>query len=192
MTLFKKLERSYEFKWDWHEIRDEIDWLGDDKKGIAVQHSKYCKDVYHDRLVKVKHLKGEEHEYNIINPLFKDTIFEQILRNYDGYGARILSMSPMTMYSSHMDPMPRLHLVLETNPFCFMLFPEHKKMYHIPEDNNVYYVNTSEIHTMVNTAKPGFADRIHFVFMSDYLNEQFDWVSKWTPNIKEAMYNSYK
>jgi hypothetical protein len=28
--------------------------------------------------------------------------------------------------------------------------------------------------------------------MSDYLNKDFDWVSKWTPNIKDTVYNSYK
>ena len=66
--MVKELYKSYEFQSDWDNIKDKIVWTSGNKRQVAVQHSIYCTDIYHDRCVKIKNMPGLEIEYNIINP----------------------------------------------------------------------------------------------------------------------------
>jgi hypothetical protein len=179
------LDDYYDFANDWNKIKDEINWGGgNQKKQVAVQHSKYCTDIYHDRCAKVKHLLGNESDYNIINPLFKDTVFEQILNDYNGYGARFASMDPLTLYSAHYDPTPRIHLAIDTDDNNMFIFPNDNELFKVLKDNQLYYVNTSTLHSFVNTSKN--KKRIHFFFISDIVNSRYNWSpisnNKWVKN----------
>ena len=115
------------------------------------------KDAIQDRYPDIK----TESQFNLINDLYENTLFDQILSEHEGYRARLMNINPKTAYSVHTDPRPRYHLALDTNPNAFFVFPIHQEIVHIPEDGYVYWINTTMAHTFVNC---GDKPRTHFVF----------------------------
>ena len=113
--MVKKLSNNYDIlriKKEWKNIESQLTpdhWW--DSNQIMIQHkgevsyTKGCGTSYN----------MDEYIYKFINPLFKGTVFEEIINEYDGYRARILKMGPKTVYSLHQDWGKRIHLAITTN-----------------------------------------------------------------------------
>ena len=106
--------------------------------------------------------KGQELTYTEINPFFKDTIFEELINQYNVKRARLMWVNPMSCYSMHRDTTPRLHIPLITNPQCFFVFKQ-GLVEHMPA-GKVYKVKTTEMHTFMNCSEKS---RLHFIGVLD-------------------------
>jgi hypothetical protein len=94
--------------------------------------------------------KNYHHEkfYSELNPLYKGTIFEEIINKYKLIRTRFLWVSPNTCYSMHQDSSPRIHIPIVTNRECYFVF---KKgiIQHMPA-GAVYWTDTRHFHTFMN------------------------------------------
>ena len=98
-------------------------------------------------------------DYIILNDIYKDTVFADVIRDMHGERSRIMHMQPHTTYSVHKDKSPRYHLALITNPNAYFIFPTLNEIVHIPADGYVYEVDTTILHSFVNCGK----ERDHLV-----------------------------
>jgi hypothetical protein len=105
-----------------------------------------------------KHTGADEKLYSHINPYFKDTIFEEIIKEYNLFRTRLMWVEPFVCYSMHTDSTPRLHIPLITNPECYFVF-KIGKIEHLAKDS-VYIVDTRWPHTFVNCSEE---KRLHLV-----------------------------
>ena len=183
--IFEKLDLKYdidELVKDWKKVSVDLrehNWFGHDDPGnrthqTSVQRSELCEDFYKDGCGKLgkKDKKQKEREFTIVNPTFQGTIFEKICFDLKAHRGRLMKLMSKTAYSIHRDRAPRIHIAIDTNPDSMFLFPdqENKQIYHIPVDGHLYWVNTCVRHTFINGGPP----RVHFVFASDEINQQFD------------------
>jgi len=102
--------------------------------------------------------KGEEYQYNIINPVVKNTLFEDIIVKYNLARSRFLFLAPFSTYSIHKDSTKRLHIPIITNSKCFLLFKENG-LHHLAP-GHVYETDTTLEHTSINCSESW---RLHFV-----------------------------
>ena len=107
--------------------------------------------------------KGDELLHNILNPLYKDSVFETLINKYNLYRTRFLWVNPMSCYSLHKDTTPRIHIPLITNTSCYFIFKEDDSaqgiIKHLPI-GSVYWTDTTSLHTFINCSeKP----RLHLV-----------------------------
>ena len=101
---------------------------------------------------------GRELEYNQLNPYFKNSIFEDIIKEYNLKRTRLMWVSARSCYSMHMDTTPRIHVPIVTYPDCYFVF-RHKPPQHLPV-GSIYKVDTRLPHTFMNCSdKP----RLHLV-----------------------------
>jgi hypothetical protein len=61
-------------------------------------------------------------------------------------------------YTAHTDPDDRIHLVISTNPYCYLIDIDSEKMYHLPVDGQVWNMDTGIRHVASNF---GGKPRIH-------------------------------
>lgn len=100
-----------------------------------------------------------EQEYNLINPLFVNTPFEDVVKEYKLVRTRLMWLEPRTCYSIHRDQSVRLHIPLVTNEDCKFIFPEESEMFYLPV-GGAYHVNTNKTHSFCNfSAEP----RLHLL-----------------------------
>ena len=100
-----------------------------------------------------------EMEKEFVVPMFSGLVYiNSILEELKMYRSRVMIMKPKECYSYHVDPTPRIHIPLVTNPDCFFVIEDEVKR--IPADGNYYYVDTTRKHTCVNAS---FENRIHIV-----------------------------
>ena len=106
--------------------------------------------------------RGMELEYNMLNPYFKDTIFEKLIVDYKMYRTRFMWVNRMSCYSIHKDYTPRVHFPLITNPECYFVFKENDTTASITymETGNVYWADTRKNHTFINCSE---MERLHLV-----------------------------
>jgi hypothetical protein len=115
---------------------------------------------------KTNSFRRREEEYTIFNDEFKSTYFYEVYQRVLSWSklkvgrVRFLSRSPGDCYPVHKDFDLKYHLALTTNPGAHLLF-EDKRIYHIPEDGILYYLDSRPPHTSLNA---GNCDRIHLVF----------------------------
>jgi hypothetical protein len=104
----------------------------------------------------------KESDYSEITPMFKGTVFEQILLDLKiTWGrARIMCLKPHMCMSMHPDMGWRYHVALKTNPNSFLFFRDTQQAYHIPVDGYIYKMDTTKWHTAFNAGKK---NRYHFV-----------------------------
>jgi len=102
--------------------------------------------------------QGNEFQYSIINPFFKDTIFETLIKKYNLNRTRLMWVNPKSCYSLHVDKTPRIHIPLITNPECYFLFNP-GGIVHLPI-NSVWWVDTTTQHTFLNCSDQ---PRLHLV-----------------------------
>jgi len=101
---------------------------------------------------------GDEMSAGIINPYFKETVFEEIINQYNLKKTRLMWIYPYACYSIHRDETQRIHIPLITNEECYFLFkygsPKHLK------SGTVYQVDTKLEHTFINCSDQ---PRLHLV-----------------------------
>lgn len=102
--------------------------------------------------------RGRELEYTTINPFFKDTIFEQLINNYNLKRTRLMWVGPYACYSMHKDATPRIHIPLITNSECYFLFRSGTMMN--LHKGCVWWVDTRLTHTFINCSSQ---HRLHLV-----------------------------
>ena len=97
-------------------------------------------------------------EYQIKEEL-RNTPLGDLLESLGDIGeARLLKLESGETYTAHTDPDDRLHLVIETNPYCYIIDVDTNNMYHFPVDGNLILMDTSVTHVAVNF---GGRPRIH-------------------------------
>jgi hypothetical protein len=107
--------------------------------------------------------EGNELKYDKINPFFKDTIFEEIIREYDLKKTRLMWVYPFACYSMHGDATPRIHIPLITNLKCYFVFKKSGLVEHL-EIGASYWVDTRYLHTFINCSEH---KRLHLVGVVD-------------------------
>ena len=143
-------------------IEDKIQWLADSKnnKQAGLQY-KEGEDPFTSATGKLKKINNEK-EYNCLNPLFKNTIFEDLINEYHLYRTRLMWVEPKTCYSLHKDKTQRIHVPIMTNKDCMFLFPS-EPLVHLPA-GQVYSVDTRKTHTFCNFSEYA---RLHFLGCMD-------------------------
>lgn len=101
---------------------------------------------------------GEELSYTNINPLFKNTVFEDIIKKYNLCRARLMWVSPYACYSMHRDETPRIHIPLITNLECYFVFRTGAIIN--LKQGYAWWVDTRRVHTFMNCSD---APRLHLV-----------------------------
>lgn len=137
-------------------IESNIVWAEQNYKGkqTSLQY-KLNDDVWISAIGKSK---GDELSYNLINPYFKNTVFEELINKYNLKRTRFLWLHDHACYSMHKDTTPRIHIPIVTNPQCFFVFRSGymENLY----KGNVYLVDTTVEHTALNG---GDSSRLHLV-----------------------------
>ncbi len=106
------------------------------------------------RLERLKHK-----EIDFTEPMFPEMEYtNQVIRDLGMFRTRLMTLKPYQCYSYHVDPSPRIHIPLITNPNCFMIIDD--ILYRYPADGNYYVADTTKIHTFVNASTEY---RVHIV-----------------------------
>ena len=143
---------------EYQSIEDKINWLangGGRQCGIQYKDG----EDYFISATGTRPVGVSEKEYCLINPLFQNTIFEDIINKYNLVRARLMWVNGKSCYSLHSDDSPRLHIPLITNPHCMFIFPNKPELIHLPL-GNVYAVNTINQHSFCNFSN---TPRLHFM-----------------------------
>lgn len=137
-------------------LEDNIVWTtyGNKGKQTSLQH-KLNEDPWTSGVGKSA---GYELDYSEINPFFKDSIFESIIKKYYLKRTRLMWIDPYSCYSMHRDTTVRIHIPIITNPNCYFVFKT-GEIVHLPP-NMVYQVNTTKLHTFINCSD---YSRLHLV-----------------------------
>ena len=171
--LIKKLVKQYDSQrilLEWNNIKTLNHWHNNNQMSIhhrgEISYTDGCGSLYYDFDLDGNKIKKDiiidEKDYKYINPIFKGTIFEEIIKEHKGYRARLMVIKPKSIYTIHFDYGERMHLAISTNDSSYFVFPEHNYIEHIPNDGHLYKVNTAEKHTFFNADLK--LDRIHMVF----------------------------
>ena len=168
----KRVDKIYNFPRllsEWGRIEKTLEsehWYR--RNQTMLQYSEYDDDIWTDgcgsliRRVRERQKQiTDGKEYSILNPLYKGTIFEEIIADHGGTRARVLIKREQSVYSVHTDVSFRCHVALYTNPDAYFVFPKDQIVCHIPADGCAYLVDTTRPHTFINC---GRADRTHLVF----------------------------
>ena len=161
----------------WQDLHTKLrayHWYGYESRHssqVAVQSGPLDKNEYTDSCGKqqLKNTGYKSSDWNKVNTLFKDTLFEVLCDELECYKMRVMRLWPKSMYSVHIDKSPRFHIVLSTNPGCFMMWPDASTHIHMPK-SSVWYTNTCPRHTACNS---GDVYRDHIVFCSDKLLKDY-------------------
>jgi len=97
-------------------------------------------------------------EQDFVIPLWDMPYTNSIIKDLGMYRTRVMRMYSKTCYSYHKDPTMRIHIPLITNDKCFMVIDD--KVIRYPADGNYYLVDTTKMHTAVNSS---WEDRIHII-----------------------------
>ena len=145
----------------YNEIESGIQWTESGHKGrqTGLQYSE-GNDPWTDAVG--KHRGIVENNYNLLNPYYKNTVFEELIIEYKLYRTRLMWVGPFAAYSMHQDSSHRLHIPMVTNLDCYFVF---KKgiVQHLPL-NSVYLVDTRYHHTFMNASADS---RLHLVGVID-------------------------
>jgi len=101
---------------------------------------------------------GAETDYDQLNPFFKNTIFEDIITEYNLYRSRLMWVLPYRCYSFHRDRLPRIHVPIITNEECYFLFRTGEIRQKTVD--KIWLTDTRLAHTFINTSD---YERLHFV-----------------------------
>jgi hypothetical protein len=151
------------FKSEYEKIESQIVWGFETDKGkqAALQYRE-GEDIWKGA---VDRGKGKELEYDIINPIFKDTIFEELINKYNLKRTRFMWLNRWSCYSLHRDLTPRIHFPIYTNNQCFLIF-KNATVENLKE-GTIYYTDTRHLHTAMNGSEE---KRLHLVGAVDALN----------------------
>lgn len=172
--IFKKIAADIDVKRLLAETKTLLSmttWHPDDSQ-ISLQHRKGDEEnPWHSGVGTIGEWQGDEwvpyfdeRDFNILNPQLENTYFAQVLRSmpFKPVRSRLMKMPPKKCYSIHVDETNRYHLALQTNYHARFIFTKAERIYHIPADGNIYWVDTIQEHTAINGGKE---DRIHLVML---------------------------
>lgn len=152
-------------------ILTQTDWHPADSQ-ISLQHRQGDEEnPWHSGVGTIGEWQGDqwvpyfdERDFNILNPQLKGSYFEEVLASmpFVPVRSRLMKMPPKKCYSIHVDETNRYHIALQTNYHARFIFTKAEKIYHIPADGNIYWVDTLQEHTAINGGKD---DRIHLVML---------------------------
>jgi hypothetical protein len=103
--------------------------------------------------------KGKERTYNLLNPYFKNSIFEEVIQQYNLTRSRLMWINPGSCYTIHTDETQRIHIPIFTNEQAFIVFKE-ESIVNLPV-GHIYLVDTRKEHTAMNCSMK--EPRLHFV-----------------------------
>ena len=101
---------------------------------------------------------GDQTRYNNLNPTFLNSIFEELINEFNMFRTRLMWVGPFSCYSIHRDLTPRIHIPIFTNPECYFVFK--KGIISHLHVGAVYRINTLEKHTFMNCSD---FPRLHLV-----------------------------
>lgn len=95
----------------------------------------------------------KQYEFTEISQYFKGSYFEEVIdiinSKYTVHRTRFMLSKPKTCLSTHSDATRRIHIPIDTNNDCYMIFTN--KVYRLPF-GNIYLTDTTEPHTAVNAS----------------------------------------
>lgn len=142
------------------EVNSIIQLVGFQKNQIICQSLDSDLDNWHLGVGSLEELaEVEERRYCNINSKLKNSLLEEIIKQYNGFRTRIMLMPPRQCYSIHADPTPRIHIPIVTNDQCWMIWPNHQTCKQL-QTNLVHWTDTRKPHTFING---GLENRIHIV-----------------------------
>jgi hypothetical protein len=144
---------------EYYSLESKIDWPEKTVKGMqcGLQYAP-GEDPSSSAVGLLKKFRSEK-EYCEINPLFQNTVFEDIINQFELYRTRLMWINSFSCYSIHMDKSKRVHIPLITNPSCLFIFPDITKIVHLPL-GLVYTVDTTKMHSFCNFSN---MPRLHLV-----------------------------
>ena len=158
--IFRSLEPIFEFEKLRKEIFEIVDQVGFEDNQIILQ-SLNNNEEWHLGIGAIEELEEkDERKYAVVNHSIDHTEIAKIIKKYQGFRARIMRMEPRRCYSVHNDPTPRIHIPIETNDQCWMVWPNNNVCANMPA-GNVYFTDTTKIHSFFNAS---LEERIHVVF----------------------------
>jgi hypothetical protein len=83
-----------------------------------------------------------------LNPHFKNTLFETLIKKYKITRTRFMWLKPYSCYSMHKDDTARIHIPLITNDQCYFVFKD-KGCFNLPV-GGVYWIDTLLSHSAMN------------------------------------------
>ena len=140
----------------YRQVEKDIQWTDYGHKGkqAGLQY-KVDEDAWSSAVGKSQ---GRETDYTNLNPLFKGTIFEEIINKYKLLRTRLMWVGPYACYSMHRDQTPRIHIPLITNPECYFVF-KNSTIQHMPV-GLFYWTDTTQLHTFMNCSN---VSRLHLI-----------------------------
>ena len=81
---------------------------------------------------------------------------EKIIEKFGDIGeARLLTLYSAESYTAHSDPDDRIHVAITTTDQSYLVDLDSKKLWHLPANGDVWYMDTSFLHVAANYgAKP--------------------------------------
>jgi hypothetical protein len=158
--IFRSLEPISEFEKLRNEIFEIVNRVGFEDNQVILQ-SLTDNEEWHTGVGALEELEEkDELKYAIINHSIEHTEIAKIIQKYQGFRARIMRMDSRRCYSVHKDPTARIHIPIETNDQCWMVWPYNNLCASMPT-GNIYFVDTTKSHTFLNA---GLDPRIHLMF----------------------------
>lgn len=96
--------------------------------------------------------------YNLLNPFFKDTIFEKLINDFHMFRTRFIWLGANTCYYFHRDSYARIHIPIVTSQHSYFIF--RNGLIENLELGSVYLVDTRMEHTAINGNEEA---RLHLV-----------------------------
>lgn len=170
MIYVEKLSLSV----DINKLKNECDSLlktvplHEHEKQICLMHSANCQNKWYDGTgslsKKYSHATiPSEKSFNIVNEELKGSYIEDILKNlskmYTIHRARLMMLYPKSCYSWHRDVSKRIHIAVNTNENCRLVFEQGS--FHIPADGYAYLTDTTQFHSAFNGSLTD--SRLHLV-----------------------------
>ncbi len=107
----------------------------------------------------------QEKLYNQLHPYYQNSYIAKLgsILNLNIYRLRWMKLIGKSCYSFHGDWSKRLHIPIVTSPKSYILFQNPLELTQL-ESNNAYIVDTTRIHTAMNT---GDEPRVHLIACID-------------------------
>lgn len=144
----------------YYQIENTIQWTDFGHKGK--QAGLQFKDNEDPWTSAVGRSKGNDVSYTILNPNFKNTVFETLIDRYKLKRTRLMWVNPFACYSMHIDNTPRIHVPLITNANCYFVFKS--GLIKNLAKGLIWHVDTRYPHTFMNCSE---FPRLHLVGIVD-------------------------
>jgi hypothetical protein len=161
--LYYLISQVENFKKLQDEILKIIGTVGFENNQIICQSLDENKEDFHTGVGQIADLEHKnEKSYKFINKSIKGSYLEEVITNFNGYRSRILKLNPKSCYSIHQDPSPRIHIPIDSNDQCWMVWPNHNFCLNM-KPGSIYWTDTRKPHTFINCDNT--LERIHLVMV---------------------------